>query len=1665
MNLVYLEEIFCRLKKILRKILKILMWIVGGVIGLFLLIVLLIQIPAIQNVIKNKAVGFIENKINTPVSIDKLEIGLPKKIILKGFYFEDQQQDTLAAGKKLSLNISLYKLLSNDLEINSVDLQGAVTKISRDKDSVFNYQYILDAFSTPTDTTSSKAMKISVHSINLNKIRVYYKDAVTKNDLQFRLNHFDTDITEFNLDSLNFTIPRINLDGLYVTLDQGKLEKTVKEVNTHIQQKTDQGIAFNVNLQEIDLSNIGLNFVSKQSNMSSSAGLQELHLKINSINIPRQTANIESLSISGLKGNLALFKLQQTANVSSDTTTTMSSMNWKVKMNNVDINKLAFEYHDNSAKETPQGLDYSNLDLNHVNLEAKNFYYSNDTISGNIKSFNLKEKLSGLEIDSLTTNFLYASTSFYLKNLYLKTPDSRVQDKVVLDYPSLNALQNQPEKVNVEASLQNSSIAFQDILLFAPQLRNTNPFKSHPNAILRIDGALSGKLNDLQINNLIVSGLGNSRLALSGSIKGLPDVANAYYNLDIQNLHSTAGDIHDFIPAGTIPSNITLPQSFSLHGNFSGTSQTFNTDLSLNSSLGNARIKGNVNLKKGGEKYDAQVSLDNFNLGKLIQNDSIGKLTLNATVKGTGLDPKTANATASGHVVKATYNSYTYNDINFEGNIQDGQYHATAGLNDSNLNFDLEASGNLNARHPSLQFTANLNQVSLDSLHLRSSPLQFHGKVKADLQTADPDYLNGKITLTNFTVTDGKQTYPLDTISITSKATADSTFIRLNSQFLNATVKGKYQLTKIGSSLSKTISHYFSYPPVPETQDTLAPQNFEYQITVNNDPVLQELVPTLTVERDVSLHGKFNSKNDSLTVIGDFPALKYTGYKITNAHLDVHPEGDALSYSLNVDDISGGKIKIPNTDLTGKIHDNQISYDLEIDDLQNKPRYEIAGVLKSNPDNLAISLDRKNLLLNYKSWNVPSSNSINIADEGVWIKDLSLSNGSNVIRINSPGNSPKAPVDIDFENFDLETVSAMVSKDTLLAGGKMNGEIVIHNLTSKVEFTSDLLIENFNFKKDTIGDIKIEVNNYTSNQLAAKVNITGQDNEVSLSGTYNMTNGGLDMDLDMQKLHIKSIQGFSFGSISEGQGYLSGNLKIVGTASEPRILGGMNFNDVGFRVSMLNAYFQNINDKLNFNENGLQFDKFTVYDSEKNKLIVNGRINTTDYSNFGFGLSIDANNFKAMNSTAADNDLYYGDLFLDTHLTVKGSLANPVVNGNLAVNKGTDLTIVLPQSDPSIADREGVVEFIDEKSRREAQIKQMQEQMNSSNLQGMDISVNITVDPEAKLTMIIDSGNGDYIDLKGKADLNAGIDPSGKTSITGRYEIEDGSYNMSFNFIHRKFDIEKGSYILFLGSPTDAKVDLTAVYDVKASPLDLLDNQLGNISKSQRNTYKQQIPFEAVVEMTGQLLEPDFSFDIRLPEGNYNVSSQILDNSRAKLAQLRQEPSALNKQVFALLLLNRFIGENPFSSAAGGVSTGTLARQSVSKILSEQLNNLASDLINGVDLNFDLQSIDDYTTGQRQTRTDLNVGVSKSLLNDRLKVTIGSSFGLEGPSGTNRQATNIAGDVSVDYQLSKDGRYVLRVYRINQYEVALQGQVIETGVAFIITLDYDKFIEIFNKNK
>src|SRR6185437_276696 len=135
------------------------------------------------------------------------------------------------------------------------------------------------------------------------------------------------------------------------------------------------------------------------------------------------------------------------------------------------------------------------------------------------------------------------------------------------------------------------------------------------------------------------------------------------------------------------------------------------------------------------------------------------------------------------------------------------------------------------------------------------------------------------------------------------------------------------------------------------------------------------------------------------------------------------------------------------------------------------------------------------------------------------------------------------------------------------------------------------------------------------------------------------------------------------------------------------------------------------------------------------------------------------------------------------------------------------------------------------------------------------------------------------------------------------------------------------------------------------------------------------------------------------------------------------------------------------------------------QILTNQMDQIAASLIKEVDIHFDLNNQQDWTTGNEIDYTELDVTVSKTLMHDRLRVGVGSSFDVVGTGAPQQAPSNLAGTVDASYKLSKDGRYLLRVYRQNQYEAVVLGQVIETGVGFVFTVNYDKLREIFHRAK
>lgn len=1648
-----------------RKIIKRTLITLVSLVVLVILLILSLRIPAVQNFVKDKLIVYLEDKIQTDVNLEKVYIAFPNRIIMENLHLAGQEVDTLLAVQNFDVGLNMWKLLDSKADITSIDLVGVRANVVRNAEGEFNFDYILNAFATEEKEEPSKPFIISLDKIHLQDIGVNFIDLQARNDIALSFKNFETRVKTFDLDLNSYAVDQILLDGLKLKLKQDLLEEVAENVEETV-DSLNQLKPMKIDLNKIKLTNFKIDYGDENTQTFAKIVFQELSADVNSLDLQKNAFDLGEVLFKKAKINANLHLVSDDSNDNQDENSEDNSTDSPMKLivDRLNLDEIQLVYNNTAVAPTQTGMDFNHLDFSSLNLDLTNFKMENNEFEGKVNSAKIQEK-SGLSIEEFRTQFVYASQMAYLENLYLKTPKTLLRDNITLNYTSIDQLSEDLGNVELKADIRNSQIGFQDILTLVPSLRNTSPFNKYPNAILAVNAQLQGKVDDLFIQNLQVSGLDQLKIDANGRIQNAMNPDNLYFDLNIKEASSSAKTIYNLVPKNTIPSTITLPSFFTIRGMAKGSTEVIDANLKLTSTLGNADVLANLDMRrKNQELYDVKANLKDLKIGTIIQNNDLGAITARISAKGESFDFKRANADLTGDVTYLDYNGYRYQNMDLVGKIRNGNYEIELNSKDPNADLNLLASGNYNESNSTVKLNGSIIKLDLNKLGFYQEPLILAGNIDADFTNLNPDELNGYLNLQNFAMSDTEEVFPIQEMNLVAFSDADSTKINFNSQIADVKLKGKYKLTQIFGSLQQTLNQYYQFQTQNSTQKIDSNQYFTLDAKIKNDDLIRKFLPDLNSFQTVGIRAEYNADLEKIELDAQIPQLHYGDFIVENVLLTVANENQVLQYDLKVAALNNESFALDRLSVSGDIAENQINYTITKKDEKEENQFIIAGNLKSVDEITEISLNPNGLILDYKNWNVAENNKIQLSPNGILADNFTLSSNGNQISVQSETQDFNSPLNVGFQNFEIATITEIIKKDSLLAEGTINGNVQLRDLTENLTFSSDLTVSDFKFYGSPIGDLAVKVDNESAQLLNADVQLTGNNNDVQILGTYNTTSSSFDLNMDINQIQMESVQGFSMNQISNTEGYLSGNLKITGTTEAPRILGNLKFNDVGLMITQTGSDFRNINDKIDFTQRGIEFDHFQIKDKEGNSLDINGQILTQTYRDFAFNLDVKADDFKVVDSEENKEAIMYGTLAIDADLQIRGNLDLPKVDGSLAVTEATDFTFVLPQSSPSLQERDGIVEFID-KDQPVLNETLVEDALSSqTNFKGMDVNVNIELNKEAKMSIIIDKANGDFIELQGEAELTGGIDPSGKTTLVGVFQVEEGGYELSVSMLKRRFDIQKGSTITWTGEPTAATLDITAVYKTEAAPIDLLEQQLSGISGSEMNQYKQRIPFNTLLKLQGELMKPEISFDITTDDENSSISSTVLDNTKAKLAQLRTEESEMNKQVFALLLLNRFVGENPFDSNSG-LSAEALARQSVSKILSQQLNNLTSDLIKGVDLNFDLESSEDYSSGQKNTRTDLNVGVSKRLLDDRLKVSVGSNFGLEGDARQNEQTTNIAGDVTIDYSLSRDGRYMLRAYRKNEYQVALQGQIVETGIGFIITLDYDQFREIFQKSK
>lgn len=1641
------------LKKYLRKGIKVILWTIASILILVVLLALSLNIPAVQNFVKDKAITYLKNKTKTEVRLESIKIALPKDVVLNKFYIEDKKGDTLLYAEKLQVDISLFKLLKNTVEVNYIELKNIRANIKRiNPDTSFNFSFLVDAFMSEekkpeeVNPDSTSALKFNIDKVLFTDIGITYRDDVAGNDVKLHLGEFKTKLKDFDLANQRYAIKTLSLKNTTLNyLQQKPLTQLVQHLTNSVDStQKEKGKLPLITIDDFAFNQVKINYDDQLSTTKAIADIDDLGLVklVVDLTNSQYTADDARLNKSNI---LFAFKPAPSSKVKDTVVVQTSPLALLIKNISLVDNNLQFD--NLGAKPSAKGIDFNHLKITQLNLGAANVNYSAKGITANVKNGSLKDK-SGFVLSTLRGNAVYNDKAIKLANFVLKTPNTSIENATSLSFTSMDDLTKHPERVKMSLSFKNTIIGLKDATFFSDAIP-----AAYRNEKIKLNADVNGYLNNLNIPRLQISGLKSTQIDISGKAKGLPDINKTFLDLQIKKLYLTKSDLLVAIPKQSLPPSIELPNVIQAKGNFKGSMTDFNTNLNIQTDMGAAMIAASMRGPKGRENYRADLTLNNFNVGRLLkQQATIGRVSVKANVVGTGLDPKKINAKFNANVLSAVYNKYNYRNLKLSGTYANQNVAIKGSMPDSNLNFNLTASANLAGKYPSVKANIALKQVDLQKLNFSTTELKLAGNIKADIATADVDYLNGDIFATGLQLVKDGRKFNVDTIQVNAVSTATANKLSLKSELLAARIDGKYQLSKIGNAVINQINQYYKFGTVTAIPD----QRFRFAVNLYNPKFLQDFVPELTTFLPSRISGLIDTQKDSLLMNATFPKVVYGDYNVDSIRLAVNNNAQKLNYNLTIKSIQSPAIVLFNSEISGTAVNNQLDLNIFLRDRQRKDKYVIAGLFKSIDKNFQFSLDPNKLLLDYQKWTVAPDNFIQFGQSGILAHQFNLSQGEQLLSINSISETPNAPLKVEFKNFRIETLTKFAETDSTLVGGTINGLVDVKDLISTPQFEANLNVTKLRYQKDELGDLNILVNNSTENAFEVDVKLKGI-HELSARGFYyTKPQSALDLTVNIDKIDLKEIESVSMGQIKQGKGTVTGQFTVKGELTAPKILGGLKFNDAGFKIAYINSYFTMPNQEIRLNEQGISFNQFTLIDSLNKKAVVDGMVYTSNFKDYRFNLDITTNNFRAINSTAADNDMIYGTVYLTSNIKVRGDLNQPDVNMNIKVDKGTKFFYALPVDDPSVIDQEGIVQFIDaDAAPFNGQKALKTDSVSKSPIKGMNLVADITIDPEAELNVVVDPSNGDALNVKGDANLNATIDQSGKFSLTGRYEIVDGSYNLSIGPLGKKeFRLVKGSTIIWTGEPTAANVNLTALYEVNAAPIDLI-NEPDNIPA------KTKLPFQVYLMMKDELLKPTISFRLDLPE---NERGALEGRVYTKLQLVNRDESELNKQVFALLALNRFIANNPFQSlAGGGGGVSTLARSSVSKLLTEQLNNLASDLIQGVDLNFGVNSSEDYSTGALEQKTDLEVGLSKKLLNDRLTVTVGSSFALEGPKTGNQDAANIAGNVNVEYALSADGKYRLRAYRRNQNESVIEGQIIETGLGFTLVVDYNKFREIFQK--
>ena len=1356
------------------------------------------------------------------------------------------------------------------------------------------------------------------------------------------------------------------------------------------------------------------------------------------------------------------FKFVLDAFASNDTVKKDNSLD--LRINSILIRRGRMAYHVLSEEETPGKFNAKHIHLQNIIANISLKALSKDSINLGIKRLSLDEKVSGFSLKKMSLKLVANSRQTSIDNFAIELPETSLKlDTIHLIYDSLKAFDRFTEQVRFSFRTLPSQITLKDISPFLPAL-------SHFKEPISLDMEVKGTVNQLTCSHLEITA-DNRQFRLKGDValQDLSHPQDAYVFGTLSELTATTRGVgflvrnlsHDY---NGVPPVLERLGNVCFRGEVSGYFTDIVTYGQLHTDLGgvNMDLKLSSDKSKGLFAYSGAVKTTDYKLGKLLANEQLGEITFNLDVHGRHVTDRLPVVELKGLIASVDYSRYRYENITLDGEYKQGGFNGKVALDDPNGSIYLNGDVNVSSRIPTFNFQAIINKLRPHDLNLTSKypDTEFSLKLRANFTGGSVDEMIGEINVDSLEFMSPEKQYFMNNMNIRASKQNNENQLRLTSEFLTASVEGKFQYHTLPASILNIMRKYVPSLILPPKKPIETHNNFQFDIHIYNTDILSTIfdIP-LTVYTHSTLKGYFNDPLQRLRVEGYFPRLQYKNNFIESGMILCENPSNHIRARVRLTNLK--KKGAVNLSLDAQAKDDNISTTLN---WGNSAAVTYSGQLAAVAKFLRtegekpllkamVEVKPTDIILNDTLWQIHPSQVV--VDSGkVDVNNFYFSHQDRYVRINGRlSDNPQDSVKVDLKDINMGYVFDIASiSDDVNFEGDATGTAYASGVFKKPVMNTRLFIKNFSLNQGRLGDLNI-YGEWDNENRGIRLDASIKDISTTPSRVTGIIHplkpeSGLDLNIEANELNLKFLEHYMKSIANDIKGRATGKVHFYGKFKGLNLDGAV-MTDASMNFDILNTHFA-IKDTILLAPTGLTFNNIHISDMEGHSGRMNGYLHFQHFKNLNYRFEIQANNMLVMNTKESTDMPFYGTVYGTGNALLTGNAIQGLdVNVAMTTNRNSIFTYI--NGSVASATSNQFIKFVDKTPRRTIQdsiqiisyYEQLQQKrQEAEEEQKTDIRLNILVDatPDATMKIIMDPVAGDYISGKGTGNIRTEFYNKGDVKMFGSYQINQGVYKFSLQEVIRKdFVIKNGSTITFNGAPLDANLDIQASYTVNSASLnDLIPEESSSIIQ------QPNVKVNCIMNLSGILVRPTIKLGIELPNERDEVQTLV----RNYISTEEQ----MNMQILYLLGIGKFYTEDARNNQNSNVMSSVL-----SSTLSGQLNNALSQVFETNNWNIGTN----LSTGDKGW-TDMEVEgiLSGQLLNNRL--LINGNFGYRDNPMAN---TNFVGDFEAEWLINRSGDIRLKAYNETNDRYYTKTNLTTQGVGIMYKKDFNKWSDLFFWNK